>query len=270
MRLNERVCICIPTKREPPVLSLESYDTSDFQVFIIADPRVYSKHSVHYLQAWDRNGFAPTVLPGKIGMGAQSAMCYITAFAQDFPYFFRMDDDLMPKTFVSREGDVTLRQAIADAMACLDETGTTHAGFSNTSRLDWLGHGFKRTYGLIHGGANIAVSTKNPEPHYIDSRLVRGEDVYRTCGHKTADFIAGGDGSVGRVAYIGFNKKSSTRVSEIGSSISATPEELAKSRDLILEKFGHIVSCDGTRWINNDTVEIPNWKHRRFPKGWQR
>lgn len=262
--MNDKVVICIPTKRPPPVLSFQAYPIPHgMTAVVIAGPDVYAEHSQYY-----SGPNQPRVVPGVYGMGAQSAECYIVAAQLGFPYFFRMDDDLVPGTFVAVDFCPDLLPVITQAYNCMIETGTTHAGFSNTSRLDWLGTGYKRTFGLIHGGANIAISCENPDPEFISAKLVRGEDVYRTAAHRTHDRLHGNDGSVGRVAFIGFNKRGSTRTSKIGSSISATQEQLNESRDLILSRFGHIVSCNGTRWIHNDTVEIPNWRFNRFPKGW--
>ncbi len=245
-------CICIPTKRPPPIRTLESYVPSlDYEVLIIADPDVYDAHC-RFFEGVPR---ACKVILGAKGMGAQSAECYMQAAKAGFPYFMRLDDDLAEKTFVLAEGGyATLEQAIEAARECLDVTKTTHAGLCNTSRRDWLGDGYGRTYGLIHGGGNIAISAEDPS-EFMDRSLVRGEDIYRTCAHRKRD------GAVGRVRFIGFDKSKSVRIPG-QTSINVTQEQLDASRDLILKKFAGMVTCTGTRWIHGNTLEIPNWRMR--------
>jgi hypothetical protein len=246
-------CICIPTKRPPPVQTLLSYcPPLDYTVIIIADPDVEDAHRCYFEGVPN----ACKVVRGVKGMGAQSAECYVQAAIAGFPFFFRMDDDLAPKTFVRVDDYPELDVVMHLARECLDATKTTHAGFCNTSRRDWLGEGYGRTYGLIHGGGNIATSAMDPT-EFMDRTLVRGEDVYRTCAHRQRD------GAVGRVKSIGFDKSKSTRTAGNTSIVNVTQEQLDASRDLILAKFPGMVTCKGTRWINNGQNEIPNWRMKR-------
>jgi|GEM_PF-5873171 len=241
--------ICIPSRRKPPLKSLMSYQTAPFEVIIVADPEFVGIHEQFYHAI--RN---ITVVEGGRGNGPQCAACYRAAAKAGFPYFFKMDDDLLPKTFVGMDGFIDLPIAIRVARECLDVTKTTHAGFCNTSRRDWLGDGYARTWGLIHGGGNIGISAEDPS-RFIDERLVRAEDVYRTCAHRELD------GAVGRVKFIGFDKKGSADTSADSSSRTIRQEDFDRTRDIVLQRFSRYVSCEGTRKVNG--IDIPNWKMKR-------
>lgn len=251
--MNNEIIICIPTKRPPPVKTIESYPTEEFATIIVADPDVYHAHLAY---RYDHYDFKISVIPGVKGLGAQCAACYRAAHTAGYPLFFKMDDDLPPKTFIESGGSYPgVDWVIAMARECLSVTRTSLAGFCNTSRRDWLGEGFTRTYGLIHGGGNLGISAEDPSP-FMDERLVRGEDVYRTCAHRARD------GAVGRVKFIGFDKSLSTAV----AGHTSTEQDQAKldaSKDIILAKFPEMVTCTGTRTINNGKFVIPNWRMRR-------
>jgi hypothetical protein len=245
------IVIAIPTKRPPPVRTLEVYPVPDgYKALVICGPDVYEFHRQY--------DYKPEILVvlGQHGMGAQSALCYSESFKAGYKQFFRMDDDLEPKTFVAKSGGYyDLDEVIPLLQECLNATRTTHAGFMNGSNRYWMKDGFSRTYGLIHGGANIAVSAEDSSP-YMDPTLVRGEDVYRTCAHRKRD------GAVGRVQWIGFDKRQST-ITAGQSSISATPEAILASREMILQRFEGMVTAEGTRFINGGRDEIINWRMKR-------
>lgn len=256
--MDPETCICIPTKRGVPIKTLESYHApEDYRVLIIAGPNVYTEHQ-NYLKegGYPGNVF---VLPGENGMGAQSALCYVKAHEEGFKYFVRLDDDLSKRTFLHKEKDryPELAEVIIELRTCLDKTNTTHAGLQNSTNRYWYDDigVYKRSWGLVHGGTNIAISA--PAGHeFMDPALVRGEDVYRTCAHRKLS------GGIGRVGFIGFDKKQST-VTAGQTSIAATPEAILKSRDMILERFEGMVTCKGTRLIQNDSVEIVNWRMKK-------
>lgn len=249
--MNETI-IVIPTKRLPPVRTLESYISGEYPVLIIADPDVFDAHITYYL----KNGPFVQVVSGAKGMGAQSALCYSEAFKAGYKYFFRADDDLQPRTFIHKDGHYPdLAEVIPLVRACLDVTRTTHAGFGNGSNRYWMKEGFTRTYGLIHGGANIAFSAEDSSP-YMDPTLVRGEDIYRTCAHRKEA------GAVGRVQFVGFDKRQST-ITAGQSSISVTEEQVLASREMILTRFEGMVSAKGTREINAGKDTIVNWRMKK-------
>src|SRR5262245_23712352 len=241
--------ICIPSRRQPPLKSLVSYNPDPYEVIIVSDPEFYEIHRAFYA---DRNGIR--VVMGARGNGPQCAACYRSAAQAGYPYFFKMDDDLLPKTFVTQEGYVELTQAIGFARECLDATHTRHAGFTNTSRRAWLGEGYLRTYVLIHGGGNIGIAAEDPS-EFIDERLVRGEDVYRSCAHREID------GGVGRVKFVRFDKKGSADTAGHSTSKSIEPAAFEETKRIILERFPGKVSCVGERFVNG--VAIPNWKIHR-------
>lgn len=246
--------ITIPTKRPPPVRTLESYNPGRYATLIIADPEVFDAHVTYYLQ----NEPSVYVVSGAKGMGAQSALCYSESFKAGYLRFFRMDDDLALKTFVHKDGHFPdLAELIPIAEQCLDTTKTSHAGFANGGNRYWMSDvgTFKRTWGLIHGGANIAYASADSSP-YMDPLLVRGEDIYRTCSHRRLD------GAVGRIAFIGFDKSKST-VTAGKTSIAATQEQIEASRDMILEKFAGMVTCNGWRLIDAGKTPIYNWRMKK-------
>lgn len=249
------IVIVVPTKRPPPIQTFVSYHIpANVNAIIVADPDVSQAHRDYYLH----HGSRIAVERGAPGMGAQVAACYAYAHQHGYPWLFRVDDDLAPKTFVHKDGTFpSLEEAIQAAHWCAIETETTLTGFQNTTRRDWMGEGYGRTYGLIHGGANLCKSTPVPAL-YIDPSLRRFEDVYRSCAHRLEA------GAVGRVKFIGVDKSKS--VGGAKSSNVLTKEQIEEARDLVLAKFPGMVTCDGLRSIHNGETWIPNWRFKRTPK----
>lgn len=244
--------ICIPTKRPPPVVTLGSYATSPFSVLVVADPDVYDQHYEFY-----RDLPGVTVVRGVKGLGAQCAECYRQAAKAGYPYWFKLDDDLPPRTFVHMDGTFPdLNYVINQARDCLFQLGVTLVGLHNGANRSWMKEGFASTYGLVHGGANLSISALDPSP-YMNEELVRGEDVWRTCAHRE-----GSNGVVGRLSFIGFDKSKSTAVAG-HSSTTTNQDAINKSRDTILARFPNTVTCNGTRFIDNGRFEIPNWRMKK-------
>lgn len=238
--------ICIPSKRPPPVKSLLAFPTVH-PVLLIADPRVYTDH-----QAWARSFPNIQVVRGKVGMAPQSAECYRHAYFHGYRYYFRMDDDLHARTFVhaDKAQHPTLAEAMIQARACAFEMSVTLAGFINSSVRIWFKTGgYARSYGLIHGGAHLCIAAEDPGS-FIDESLPAYEDVYRSAAHRERD------GAVGRVRFIGLDKRASLR----DSSMSKTPEAIAKAREIILARFPNTVKCVGTRTLDGGRQVIPNWR----------
>jgi hypothetical protein len=249
------VIITIPTKRYPPVKTLTYYPVpSGYTCLIIADPNVFNEHQKYYA-----DDISVKVVLGDIGMAAQCAQCYIHTHIAGYLWYFRLDDDLDKKTFIHKDGRfLELAEVIFCARECVDKCGVSLAGFSNTSNRSWLGDDYGRTYGLIHGGGHICKSAADPSK-YIDVSLVRGSDVYMTCAHREED------GAVGRVKFIGFNKRGST-ITAGTSSIKVSQAEVDASRDKILARFPNMVTCTGTRPVTpSSDVMIANWRMRRDP-----
>jgi hypothetical protein len=128
-------------------------------------------------------------------------------------------------------------------------------GFSNSANRSWLGEGYTRTFGLIHGGAHLCKSSDTPE-RYLDHRIVRYEDVYRSCAHREED------GAVGRVSWIGVNKKESTSTAG-RTSIVETNADRERDIKLILERFPDFVTCNGMREAYSGGPLIANWRFKR-------
>lgn len=244
--------ITIPSRRPAPVLTFGSYETSPYTCFIVSDPDRYDEHYSYY-----RGIPGIYVMKGEKGNGAQCAACCEIAAREGFQYFFKLDDDIMPRTFVGLEPGnewPTLVEAVQLARKCLDSTNTTLAGFANTSRKDWLSEGFNRTYGLIHGAGCIGVADKDSSK-FVDRRLMCAEDVYRTCAHREMN------GAVGRISFVGFNKRQSNNYGDQPQGI--TSQQFLDTRDIILHRFPGMVTCDGVRYINNGTTPIANWRMRK-------
>lgn len=255
--LLDDTCLVIPSKREPPIKSLEAFRVpKGMEVIVIADPAVFGQHQ-RYIDAIGGKKQGMKVVKGAIGMIPQSAQCYIQAAKAGYEYYFRIDDDLHPRTFVTKNGIVSLEKAIIAARECAKKLGTSLNGFCNTSRKDWLGEGFSRSYGLIHGGAHLCIAVKDPKK-YIDLKLPAYEDVYRSAAHRYED------GAVGRVMFIGLDKRESLR----DSSMSKTPAVQERAKKIILSKFPGMVTCTGYRTVDGGRQTIPNWRLQRGKRFW--
>jgi hypothetical protein len=238
--MREDICITIPTRRPPPVLTLESYTIPGTRVLIIADPDEFKHHTLFYDAVGND---LISVVKGDHGMGAQSSNCYYQAHAHEFEQFLRLDDDLPPKTFVHKNGRFPqLEEIITELQNCIEETDTSLAGLVNTSNRSWLSEGYGLTYGIIHGGCNISWSTN--EPHkFIDFSLPRCEDIYRTCAHRAHQETLGKPAMNGRVKSIGFDKSKSTSKHGKGTATYTNSREVVEAtRAKIMEKFGRFIS----------------------------
>ncbi len=246
MNLLDDTVIVIPSKREPPIQTLVSFPTQH-RVLLISDPRMVSKHREWVTQERMENVW---VVPGEIGMIPQSSLCYRRSYEAGFRFYFRMDDDLHSKTFVHKDGHICLlEEAMYEARKCADVTGMTLCGFQNTAVRYYMGEGYKKSYGLIHGGAHLALTCEN-RWRYLDPKLPAYEDVYRSAAHREQD------GAVGRVAFIGLDKRASLRE----SSMNKSPEVIQKAKDIILSRFPDSVTCDGERVLDDGRQVIPNWR----------
>lgn len=244
MTIENEVVVCIPTYRKPPIKTLQHYKTKH-HVLVIADPDVLDQHVV---QA-KRNGY--DLASGVKGMSAQVAECYRRTYQLGFPWFFRLDDDLEPKTFIHMDKHFPdLDEVIREAFTCALTTGASLAGFANTTNRHWMDVGYGKTRGLIHGAAHICRSAEDPSD-YIDTRIQYFEDVYRSLAHRKKD------GAVGRVKFIGMDKKSSSERVEQAMS------EQEGDIKLILETFPGMVSFEGFKIINNGEYVVPNWRYKK-------
>lgn len=261
MRSDDTV-ILIPTKRPPPIATLVNYYPSgDHEVVIVADPDVYQEHKRFY-----RGSYNVNVVLGVRGMGPQIYVSYRIAAGFGYEWMFRVDDDLAPKTFVHRDGTYpSLINAMNRARECIEKTDTTLAGFMNGANRFWMSDGFKRDAGLVHGGAQIAKTTKHPEK-YIDRSLPCFEDVYRSCAHRAEA------GAVGRVCFIGFDKSKSVGTDKFSgkkntkSSINIKKRKQEEAKKLVLDKWNDYVTCVGTRQIHGGKTTILNWRMKRHPE----
>ena len=108
---------------------------------------------------------------------------------------------------------------------------------------------YKRTYGLIHGGASMGLAVPDPE-QFLDPALPAYDDVYRSAAHRKRD------GGVGRVTWIGLDKRESLRE----TSVPKSPELIAECKRIILGAFPNMVTCYGERVLDNGQQIIPNWR----------
>lgn len=244
--------IIILAKRRPPVLTLESYDT-DLPIYIIADPDVFGLHEEYYR---NRRRHNVTVVRGKHGIGPQTIRAYEAAEGLGWDWWVRLDDDLPKQTFVDKFGIVDdLDYVIDELLNCVEDTHTSFAGVANSTNKSWLKEGYSRTYGMIHGGCNIARPAKDGS-FFTPHDLPRNGDVWRSCAHRILD------GAVGRVQHIGFDKAPSTL------NLSTIPDDqdsIDRARDMILAEFGgpdrKMVTCNGYRDIGGK--QFPNWRMER-------
>lgn len=239
--------VVIPTRRTPPIKTIENYSSDRFPFLLVADPSTFAALNDAYVD----HPYISVSL-GKQGLIPQVLELYKQTALRGYKYFFRLDDDLQKNYFVDYVGRrPSLDEVILLARQCLDVTNTTLAGFANTSRTDWLGMPgeFKRSSGLIHGGAQICIASETPE-QFLDPRLPRYEDVYRSASHRKLN------GAVGRVSWIGLDKRESLR----DSVASKTPEEIELAKEIILGAFPGMVTCKGTRTLDGGRQVIPNWR----------
>lgn len=251
------VVICIPTKRLPPVRTLDSYvPPAGVPVFVIADPEVYKAHRRFYKKRGVK------VLKGKTGLVPQVMCCYDYAREAGYQYFFRLDDDLPPNTFIKKDrSHPPLEHVVKWARKCIARTGTSLAGFCNTSRVDWLGAGYGRSYALVHGGAQICESL-DPRK-FVNPKLPRYEDVYRSCSHRAYS------GAVGRVKFVGLNKMPSQQGAIGGSSIKISEKKRKKAIRMITKKFSpEFVRYLGEKSVSNGKITYPKFQYRRH-KGYR-
>lgn len=245
--------IIILARRRPPVLTLESFSTVH-QVYIIADPNVYKLHRDYYEDVAGSTDVI--VMEGARGIGPQTVLAYETAYKLGLDWWVRLDDDLPKNTFVDKFGIIEdLDYIIDELVICVGATKTSFAGVANSTNKSWLKEGYSRTYGMIHGGCNIARPAENGE-FFTPKSLPRNGDVWRSCAHRLLD------GAVGRVQHIGFDKVPSTL------NLSTIPDDsfsIETAKNMILEEFGRedrkMVSCDGWREIGGK--QFPNWRMNR-------
>jgi hypothetical protein len=229
----ENLLIIIPTKRKPPVKTLETYQPVKYPIVILADPSVYEEHQEYY-----RFSLAK-VIPGAVGMGAQSHLCYVTAHELGFDKFFRMDDDHVPGMFRACDlmtdaiYEPSLDIIIHCANFCLKTLPVTLVGFQNKIGAAALSSGSgkcRETFTHISGGANLAVVIPGMLDDKVLKTLQRNEDSYRTCFHRKRAL----NQKNGRVTHIGV---SWSKCYGKNTSILCSQEELTASEDTVSRCF---------------------------------
>ena len=240
--------IIIPTMRKPPLVTLEAYDVENFQTVVLCDPSVYKDHENLYTHEP-----TITVRAGRSGAGAQIFASYQLAAQLGFKWWVKFDDDLPEKTFIGiDEGDYPdLGTVITYLRECVETTGTTLSGLQNSTNRYWMNDEYKRTYGLLSGGACLACATENAN-QFIDPELKAICDVYRSLSHRKKDK------AVGRVGFVGLDKSLHTGT---GSTFDKLKQkDWDYSRNTILERFSGMVTCKGYREILGGSRVIPNWR----------
>jgi hypothetical protein len=249
------VVIVIPTARKPPLRTLVEMDMKDYEVLLLADPRVIAEHS-KWLDEWRHPNV--TLIEGKEGLSPQNMLCYSEAARMGYDYYFRLDDDMYPHFFVHKDDYFPdMDDLIEECVLCAKKLNVSLVGFTNTSRRNWMGDGYKKTWGLINGAGHLAITTSDPS-QFMDERLPFYGDVYRSAAHRVRD------GAVGRVQFIGLDKREAMR----DTITHKTQEGIELSKEIILGKFPDLVSCDGTRVLDGGNQEIPNWRMKRG-KAWR-
>lgn len=238
-----KVVIIVVSKRPGPILTLESFKSSN-QIVILADPAVFVEHETRYLGKHQ-------VFKGGTGIGQQTVLAYALAADLGVEHWVRLDDDLPAKTFVDKHGIIEdLDYVVEELQICVAETKTGFAGVANSTNKSWLKEGYSRTYGMIHGGCNIAKPSREGW-RYTHPELPRNGDVWRSAAHRLED------GAVGRVQHIGFDKGPSTLNV---STLPSDDESTLLAKDMIEAQFGKdgVVQFDGWREIGGK--RFPNWR----------
>lgn len=232
----------IPCFRPPPVKTLQHYRPPG-RLIILADPAVYDLHCE----------LAPRgveVVIGERGLLNQISFAYRLTIELGYRYFWRMDDDLGDKTFVTREGYADLTEVMAACRRCAEECRVTLVGPRVTTNRTWLSGGWARGYAHVAGAAQLCVGSSDPyAAGYMSTQLrgARWEDVYRGLAHRRKD------GAIGVVKCIGI------KMQEVvgNTSLPDAGDDVAHDRDLILEQFAGMATCDGYR------NGYPNWRMQR-------
>ena len=239
-----KLVVIIVSKRPGPILTLGSYGECGYETVVLADPDVYAEHTARYL---GRN----RVFQGGYGIGRQTVLAYQLAADLDAQYWVRLDDDLPPKSFVDKHGVINdIDYVIEEMRYCAEDTKTGLAGLANSVNKSWLKEGYSRSWGMIHGGCNIAKPSREGWK-YTHPDLPRNGDVWRSAAHRMED------GAVGRVQHIAIDKSLSTL------NKSTLPDDDAstlKAKDMILEEFGKhgVVAFNGWREIGGK--KFPDWR----------
>lgn len=245
------VCICIPTKRIPPLKTLESFREqfpADVSIFLLVDPSLLEVYTRWLARKGWRYPSTLNIVIGKSGLVPQVRHCYTIARKFGYKYFFRLDDDCGPDFFVRRDrSNPPLEKVMRWARKCIDVCDVTLVGFANTSRVDWLGHGYARSYALVHGGAQM-VKAIHPD-RVLPADIVCYEDIYRSCAHRRID------GAVGRVQFVGMNKIDGMKdtVNRAGKA------RWKKGQRQLLREFADFGSFYGEA----NEHGIPKFRHRR-------
>jgi hypothetical protein len=245
--LND-TCVVVISKRPAPVMTLQSHSTN-LPVLLLADPEVYSGHKSWVMA---NNLSNVKVICGKVGMVAQIIEAYKQSAKHGYKFYFRMDDDIRPNCFVLKQGCIKLDNVILATRICASDLGVSLVGLQNSCNRLWLKDGFGLTFGHVTGGSHLCCSAKDPS-EYIDSRIQYSEDVYRTLAHRVKH------GAVGRVRYIGFDKRESCRYSVCPETVA----NVVNDKKIILERFSGLVSCVGKRLVagpNGVSSEVTNWR----------
>jgi hypothetical protein len=250
------IVITIPTKRLPPLRTLESFTIPQrMQVLVVADPSVVDAH-----RRWVRRQHISRirVINGATGLAPQVMACYRAARYFEYRYFFRLDDDLPETTFIRHDrSHPSLEEAIDWAGACIEATGTSLAGFCNTSRVDWIAakENYGRSYALVHGGAQLCRAY--PPERFLREDLPRYEDVWRSLSHRRLD------GAVGRVKHVGLNKMPSQQGAIGGSSIQISEKHRKKAIRMILREFPGYIRYLGEKSVAGGKITYPKFQYLR-------
>jgi hypothetical protein len=237
-------CICIPTKRKTPVLTLESFSIpDDRKVLLICDPEVYQEHKEKY-----ENDPKIMVVLGVRGMARQASECYRLAALHGYDTFLRLDDDLQPDSFIHVDGySVGLEELINEMQDCMEHFDITLVGLQMTSNRYWLDNNdqpYGRAYSHISGGVSLVKSSLDPTV-FVHPLLRHSEDTWRTCSHRQYDIDRGGKGLNGRVNFIGFNFSGCMEWSQGNkgnkSIIDSNQEDIESDKRLIEEHFSHLI-----------------------------
>jgi hypothetical protein len=246
------VVLVIPTKRLPPVHTIESLGVpKGVKTIIICHPSVFAAHRKYYRR--HPLGNQVYVKLGVDGWAPQVMECYRQARKFGAKYYFRLDDDLGPKTFLLKDrSHPSLKQVMRWARECMDECEVSLVGFQNTSRLDWLGEGYGRSYALVTGAIQLCRAYK-PE-QMMNRKLERYEDVWRSLAHRRRD------GAVGRVRFVGIDKKSAHG----NSMINISEKQRKRAIRRIVNEFPDFITYLGDKKDSHGT-KYPHFRFKRHP-----
>lgn len=257
MSMWDDVTVIIRSAREH-ILTLDSHPLpKKANVVIVASREQYE----HHKEVYTKKRVTVVRNPGKT-LASSALCCYTAAKRAGRPYFFRMDDELPETFFVGmKEKVVDVEYVMHWFYRAIRALNLSMVGPASTSNRFWLQPKFIRSWAGISGAAVMYRTVEHPHK-MIDASIRHFDDIYESCSHRWLR------GAVGRVQFIGGDKKATTGPAQ------TTVEMLNKTQGhavkTILERWApDYITTDGWSFYTHNTPDdywvTVNWIFKRHP-----